>query len=72
MRGIEVFLESGRSKLDAQDTQELLYDTLFLTPYHGDREALYTTIDRRVLSMFEHGLIEENTKLLEIYGSDAP
>jgi tRNA dimethylallyltransferase len=72
MRGIEVFIESGRSKLEAQDTQELLYDTLFLTPYHGDRESLYKVIDRRVLSMFDHGLIEENTKLLTEYGSAAP
>jgi tRNA dimethylallyltransferase len=48
MRGIEVFIESGRSKLDAQDAPEPIYDTLFLTPYNGDRARLYETIDKRV------------------------
>jgi tRNA dimethylallyltransferase len=52
MRGIEVYRETGRSKLAAQDGLTLLYDVLFLTPYDGDRSALYSRIDARVEEMF--------------------
>lgn len=72
MRGIEVFLESGKSKLDIQDTPTPLYDTLFLTPYDGDRTTLYARIDKRVEWMFSAGLVEENISLRERYGIDAP
>ncbi len=52
MRGIEVYRETGRSKLAAQDGLTLIYDVLFLTPYDGDRSALYSRIDTRVEEMF--------------------
>ena len=52
MRGIEVYRETGRSKLAAQDGLTLIYDVLFLTPYDGDRSTLYSRIDARVEEMF--------------------
>lgn len=53
IRGIEVYTKSGRSKMEIQDTPTLRYDTLWLTPYDGDREKLYTHINARVEKMFD-------------------
>lgn len=72
MRGIEVYLESGKSKLDTIDEPTLLYDTLFLTPYDGDRAKLYERINMRVQGMFDTGLLEENISLRNKYGKDIP
>lgn len=52
IRGIEIFEETGRSKLEAQHGQKLKYPTLFLTPYDGDRARLYEKINTRVEQMF--------------------
>jgi tRNA dimethylallyltransferase len=59
IRGIEVYTKSGRSKLDAIDALTSKYDILWITPYDGDRPALYTRIDHRVLQMFASWLIGE-------------
>ena len=54
MRGIEVMEKIGKSKLDIIDTQELLYDVFFMTPYDDSgREELYTRINARVEKMFD-------------------
>ena len=59
IRGIEVFTKTGKSKWAIQDTPEPIFDTLFLTPYDGNREALYTKINARVEEMFDSWLVEE-------------
>lgn len=43
----------------------------FVTPYDGDRAALYAKIGERVEKMFEDGLVEETRKLLQTYGAEA-
>jgi tRNA dimethylallyltransferase len=56
IRGIEVILISGKSKLATKRPKELQYDVLFLTPYErdcGKREWLYHRINYRVDLMFE-------------------
>lgn len=53
MRGIEVYTKTGQSKSTIIDTPKLKYRTLFLTPYDGDREKLYSRIDARVAGMFD-------------------
>lgn len=45
-------MKSGQSKLTHIDTPTLKYDTFFITPYDGDREALYERINERVEAMF--------------------
>ena len=40
------------------------YDTLWLTPYDGDRAALYARIDGRIRGMFVEGLVAEVEGLL--------
>ena len=52
IRGIEVMLQSGVSKLSIQDSPTLKYDTFFVTPYDGDRVSLYERINERVDTMF--------------------
>ncbi len=56
IRAIEVFLETGKSKKEAEQPPTLKYPTLFLTPYEDSTEAralLYKNIDQRVQSMFD-------------------
>jgi tRNA dimethylallyltransferase len=53
MRGIEVYTNIGQSKSTIKDIPKLKYHTLFLTPYDGDRVALYNRINARILEMFE-------------------
>ena len=65
MRGIEVIEKTGRSKMETKDDRTLIHDTLFITPYTGDREGLYTRIDGRVASMFASGLVDEARSVLE-------
>lgn len=43
----------------------------FATSYDGDRPALYAKIDARVRKMFEDGLLEEASALIEKYGNAA-
>ena len=54
MRGIEVYTKTGQSKGAIQDSPKLKCDTLFVTPYDGDRITLYERIDLRVKEMFKN------------------
>jgi len=53
IRAIEVKMLTGKSKTEFRKEKTLKYDTLFLTPYNGNREYLYTRIDKRVQMMFD-------------------
>ena len=53
IRGIEVKLSIGRSKLEFKKEKKLKYETLFLTPYEDTQRAqLYEKINLRVSQMF--------------------
>ncbi len=69
IRWIEVKKISGKSKLDFRTDKKLKYDVLFLTPYNGDREYLYSRINKRVQMMFDDWLIDEVKDLLKTYKS---
>ncbi|MCH8518919.1 tRNA (adenosine(37)-N6)-dimethylallyltransferase MiaA [Candidatus Gracilibacteria bacterium] len=64
-RALEVKIVSGKSKKDFRGEKKLRYDVLFLTPYKGDREALYNRINMRVGIMFNEGLEAEVRGLLD-------
>jgi tRNA dimethylallyltransferase len=70
IRGIEVKILTGKSKLDFREKKTPKYDVLFLTPYDGDRKALYERINMRVQKMFDDGLVEEVKNLLKKYSKD--
>lgn len=72
IRAIEVKMVSGKSKRDFRTEKKLKYDTLFLTPYAGDREYLYNRINLRVQMMFDEWLVEEVENLRLIYSDDTP
>ncbi len=67
IRGLEIWKETGQSKKLLGQKTESPYDFLRITPYDGDREKLYDTINRRVEVMFQNGLIEELQTLLNEY-----
>ena len=67
IRGLEVWKETGHSKMELGQKTESPYDFLRITPYDGDREKLYQKINRRVEEMFRGGLIEEVDALLKKY-----
>lgn len=67
IRAIEVKMLTGKSKMDFREEKTLKYDVLFLTPYNGDREYLYSRIDKRVQMMFDEWLVDEVKKLLKKY-----
>lgn len=69
IRAIEVKLLTWKSKKDFREEKVLKYDTLFLTPYNGDREYLYNRINKRVKIMFDDWLVEEVKELLKKYKS---
>ncbi len=64
MRGLEVFRATGKSKKSDHRLREGEYDTFFVTPFDGDRPALYERINERVIGMFEQGLVEEVSQLI--------
>ncbi|NUJ97237.1 tRNA (adenosine(37)-N6)-dimethylallyltransferase MiaA [Candidatus Gracilibacteria bacterium] len=64
IRALEIKLLSGKSKGEFKKEKVLNYDTLFLTPYNGEREKLYENINSRVENMLEEGLIEEIKNIL--------
>ena len=70
IRALEVKILTGKSKKDFRQEKKLKYDTLFLTPYNGDREELYKKINKRVLMMFEDWLVNEVKDLLKNYDKD--
>lgn len=76
IRGIEIFEETGRSKLEAESPTPILkFPTIFLTPYEDteeNRQSLYEKINRRIDTMFADGLLEEVKTIAEKYGLDCP
>lgn len=64
IRALEVKLITGKSKGDTKEEKTLKYPTLFITPYDGDREKLYTNINTRVQLMFNEWLVTEVKNLL--------
>lgn len=67
IRAIEVKTLTWKSKLDFRTEKKLKYNTLFLTPYDWDREALYKKINARVEKMFEDWLINEVKNILNMW-----
>ncbi len=73
IRGIEVKLSIGRSKLEFKKEKKLKYETLFLTPYaDAQRAQLYEKINLRVSQMFAQWLVKEVKKIVKKYGENAP
>lgn len=72
IRALEVKMLTGKSKKDFRWDKTLKYETLFLTPYTWDRDFLYNRINTRVKMMFDEWLVDEVTKLREIYSDDTP
>lgn len=70
IRALEVKLLTWISKMDFREEKTLKYETLFLTPYNGNREELYNKIDFRVQQMFDEWLINEVKELLKVYSKD--
>jgi tRNA dimethylallyltransferase len=70
IRAIEVKTLTWKSKLDFREEKILKYDVLFLTPYKGDREYLYSRINKRVKMMFDEWLIDEVKELLKKYNEN--
>lgn len=70
IRAIEVKMLTWKSKRDFREEKTLKYDTLFLTPYLGEREYLYNRINKRVQMMFDDGLVWEVEELLKTYTKD--
>lgn len=64
IRALEVFEKTGKSKSELRVRKELLFDTLFLTPYDGNRENLYSRINARIEDMFQNGLVDEVRSIL--------
>lgn len=72
-RALEVIRKTGSSKREIKSQKDPLFDTLFLTPYDGDRAKLYDRINERVRDMFDAGLVEETRDLLARgYGRETP
>lgn len=65
IRGLEIWKETGKSKKVLWQKTESPYDFLRITPYDGDREKLYEIINQRVGEMFQAGLIEEVSQLVQ-------
>lgn len=65
IRGLEIWKETGKSKKVLWQKTESPYDFLRITPYDGDRDKLYQTINQRVEEMFQSGLIEEVSQLVQ-------
>lgn len=63
MRALEIFLKTGRSKVDLEGADPPPYRilTIGLT---RPREVLYARIDRRVEAMIDAGLVDETRRLL--------
>lgn len=70
IRAIEVKMLTGKSKTEFREEKTLKYDTLFLTPYNGDREYLYSRINKRVGMMFDDWLVDEVNQLLKTYSKN--
>lgn len=72
IRALEVVETLGKSKFHLASKRDVPWDVLLLG-IEMDREVLYERIDRRVLQMFEQGLIDETKQLLSMgYKPDLP
>ena len=72
LRALEIFLSTGRSKVDLEGASPPPYRTL-LIGLDRPRTLLYRRIDQRVDSMFAAGLVEETRRLLDAgYGPTLP
>lgn len=67
IRWLEVKILSWKSKKDFRTEKKLKYDTLFLTPYNGDRETLYQNINARVQNMFDNWFVNETQNILNLW-----
>ena len=67
IRAIEVKTITWKSKSEFREEKKLKYDTLLLTPFNWDREALYQKINLRVSMMFDDWLVEEVKNLLNMW-----
>lgn len=63
LRALEIFLTTGKAKVELEGTQPPPYRFLLLG-LDRPREQLYERIDRRVEQMIEQGLIAETQRLL--------
>ncbi|MCE7988844.1 MAG: tRNA (adenosine(37)-N6)-dimethylallyltransferase MiaA [Caldilinea sp. CFX5] len=63
LRALEIFLTTGKAKVELEGTQPPLYRFLLLG-LERPRDQLYARIDRRVDQMIEQGLIAETQRLL--------
>ncbi len=72
MRWLEVWKETGKSKRESQNTRTPRFDTFFLCPYDGDREALYERINWRIDEMFLSWLVDEVWYNIRRFTSSAP
>ncbi|MCR5078703.1 MAG: tRNA (adenosine(37)-N6)-dimethylallyltransferase MiaA [Bacilli bacterium] len=69
MRALEIYLATGERKSDIEDRQS--HKPIYPVRFFGlskEREEVYSSCDKRVETMFEAGLLEENRALLEKYG----
>ncbi|MDD2565823.1 MAG: tRNA (adenosine(37)-N6)-dimethylallyltransferase MiaA [Candidatus Gracilibacteria bacterium] len=64
IRGLEIFSQTGKSKKELKKKLPPKYDILFITPYDGDRQKLYSRINSRIEEMFSEGLLEEVNNIL--------
>lgn len=73
MRAIAICLSAGRRKSDieAEQTHAPIYDVRFYG-IKSERASLYERCNERVEEMFANGLLEENKRLVERYGRNAP
>ncbi len=71
LRAIEIYLLEGKKKseLVLEQSHKPIYDCRFygLKP---ERDLLYEKVEKRVDRMFEEGLVEEGTRLIEKYGRE--
>ncbi len=73
IRALEVYRHLGHSKTQNFAPRVLQYDTLFFSPYDGDRTGLYARIEQRVREMCAHGLMDEVRSLLDRgYTAESP
>jgi len=74
VRGIEVYLASGRRMSDLMDDRRRPLEGFqdILIGLRPDREVLKARIEARVLAMFSRGLVEEVRRLLLTHGAGSP
>ena len=70
-RALEVYRFSGKkiSDLHREHIEKRFFNPIYIAIDH-EREVLYDRINRRVINMFEMGLMDEVKELIEKYGSE--